>query len=53
MIYGGTVSGFLLGFWGSLTQLQTEWEDGSFIWVFAEVWGQVLKYKQAFDRVVQ
>ena len=34
MIYGGTASGFLLGFWGSLTQLQTEWEDGSFIWVF-------------------
>jgi len=34
MIYGGTLCGFLLGFWGSITLLQTRWEDGSFLWVF-------------------
>ena len=34
LIYAGTLSGFLLGFWGSLTQLKTTWEDGSLLWVF-------------------
>ena len=33
-IYAGTLGGFLLGFWGSITLLQTKWEDGSFLWVF-------------------
>jgi len=34
MIYAGTLGGFLLGFCGSITLLQTKWEDGSFLWVF-------------------
>jgi hypothetical protein len=33
-IYAGTLTGFLLGFWGSITLLRTNWEDGSFLWVF-------------------
>jgi len=33
-IYAGTLGGFLLGFCGSITLLQTKWEDGSFLWVF-------------------
>jgi len=34
MIYAGTVGGFLLGFWGSITLLKSKWEGGSFHWVF-------------------
>jgi hypothetical protein len=34
MVYAGTLAAFLLAFWGSITLLQTKWEDGSFIWVF-------------------
>jgi hypothetical protein len=33
-IYAGILGGVLLGFWGSITLLQTKWEDGSFLWVF-------------------
>jgi hypothetical protein len=33
-IYAGTLGGFVLGFWGSISLLQTKWEDGSFLWVF-------------------
>ena len=33
-IYAGTLGGFLLGFCGSITLLQTKWEGGSFLWVF-------------------
>ena len=34
MTLAGTVGGFLVGFWASITLLKVQWEDGSFIWVF-------------------
>lgn len=38
MGYGGTSLGFLIGFMGSITFLQTKWEDGSFMWNFVITW---------------